>query len=188
MALLISSVNKILFLLTVAGDILILGAVLTLIVYFVKKKQGRPFPFKNRLFGFLGKRAVLWAFIVALIATLGSLFYSEVAGYEPCKLCWFQRIFMYPQVVLLGMALFKKDKGILSYAVALSLPGLAVALSHYLLQTTGVSIFSCRAVGYSVSCAKIFVLNFGYITIPMMAATAFALIILFSLASRKSAR
>ncbi|MCX6731550.1 MAG: disulfide bond formation protein B, partial [Candidatus Parcubacteria bacterium] len=75
----------------------------------------------------VGERAVLFSFIVALIATAGSLIFSEVLKLEPCKLCWFQRIFMYPQVFLLGTALFKKDKNIADYSIFLSVIGAAIA-------------------------------------------------------------
>ena len=123
--------------------------------------------------------AISLAFTAALLATLGSLTYSEILGYEPCKLCWFQRIFMYPQVLILGFALWGKHKGsraLLDTSLALSIIGAAVALYHYLMQLGIVSEGSCAAVGYSVSCAERFVMQFGYITIPFMALSAFLFI------------
>src|SRR3990167_9356357 len=66
---------------------------------------------------FFGKRALLFSFLVALIATSGSLFYSDVAVYEPCKLCWYHRIFMYPQVIILGIALIVRDERVRLYSV-----------------------------------------------------------------------
>ncbi len=120
------------------------------------------------------------AFTAALIATLGSLTYSEILGYEPCKLCWIQRILMYPQVVILGLALWGRHKGVralLDSSLVLAVVGSLVALYHYLMQLGVVPEGSCAAVGYSVSCAKIFVMTFGYITIPFMALSAFLLII-----------
>ena len=124
----------------------------------------------------VGEQALFYGFIVALAATLGSLIYSDVLGYEPCKLCWFQRIFMYPQVLLLGFALIKKQRVIIDYALALAIPGALVAGYHYLLQLGVAPSLPCAAVGYSVSCSERFVLQFGYITIPLMAFTAFVLI------------
>ena len=123
--------------------------------------------------------AISLAFTAAHLATLGSLTYSEILGYEPCKLCWFQRIFMYPQVLILGFALWGKHKGsraLLDTSLALSIIGAAVALYHYLMQLGIVSEGSCAAVGYSVSCAERFVMQFGYITIPFMALSAFLFI------------
>ena len=56
---------------------------------------------------FLAKKGFILAFIVALVSMCGSLYYSDVLGYEPCKMCWYQRICMYPEVLLLGLALYR---------------------------------------------------------------------------------
>lgn len=133
---------------------------------------------ENKFYKYFAQNGMLLAFLGALAATLGSLFYSDILHYEPCKLCWFQRIFMYPQTILLGIALFKKDKGVIKYALTLSIIGGFIALCHYILQTTNVSILPCSAVGYSVACSKVFVLRFGFITIPLMAFSAFLLMII----------
>lgn len=126
----------------------------------------------------LSDNGFLLAFLASLAATCGSLFYSDVLGYEPCKFCWFQRIFMYPQVLLLGIALWRKDYWMKFYSLILSVIGGIIALNHYILQTTNVSVLPCSAIGQSVSCSKVFVLKLGYITIPLMALTAFVLMIL----------
>lgn len=171
---LVSTANVILSSLTVIGQ-----AVIVLVAILFLARQ-------TKLLEFISKRAILFSFIVALVATLGSLFYSEVAGYEPCKLCWFQRIFMYPQIVILGIALWKKN-GLVNYnSIALSIIGAAIAGYHYLLQIGVAPELPCAAVGYSAACSQRFVMNFGYITIPMMALTAFALITLFMIAQKFS--
>ncbi len=113
------------------------------------------------------------AFIVALIATSGSLFYSQIAGYTPCKLCWFQRIFMYPLVLLLGIAIYKKEK-IPQYTIPMSIIGGMIAFYHYMIQVTKLT-FSCTE---GVECAVRNFFHLGYITIPLMAFTAFLLIII----------
>jgi disulfide bond formation protein DsbB len=172
---LVGSVNQILSVLTVAGQALIL----VLLIFLFLRKQ-------HPLFDFFGRNALLFSFIVALIATLGSLFYSEIAGYEPCKLCWFQRILMYPQVIILAMALFKKDENVPDYDIVLSLIGAVIAGYHYLLQVGIAPELPCSAIGYSAACSQRFVMNFGYITIPMMAFTAFLLIIVFMLSGKIS--
>jgi disulfide bond formation protein DsbB len=136
------------------------------------------------------RHAIALAFAAALLATLGSLTYSEMLGYEPCKLCWLQRIFMYPQVLILGFALWgrhKESRALLDLSLVMSAIGGVIALYHYLMQLGFVPEGSCAAVGYSVSCAKTFVLQFGYITIPMMALSAFFLIILSLRARGRSA-
>jgi len=141
---------------------------------------------KKRLsiFDFAANNAFLFAFIVALVAMSGSLFYSEVAGYTPCTLCWYQRILMYPQVILFGVVLWKSERRTADYHIALSALGAFIAGYHYLLQIGILPELPCSATGFSVSCAQVFTMNFGYITISMMSLTAFALIILFMTAQK----
>lgn len=126
----------------------------------------------------IGQNGVWLSLVVALLATGGSLLYSDVIGLEPCMLCWYQRILMYPQVLLLALSKYYKDAKIALYSLPMVLLGAAVATYHYTLQL-GVNPYApCSAVGYSVSCSDRFVLNYGYITIPMMALTAFLLMAL----------
>ncbi len=168
----VSVINTMLGILTVAGQIVVIGGIILLVA---KRKDALRF---------LGQHGILFSFAVALVATLGSLFYSEVAGYEPCKLCWLQRIFIYPQALLLGMALWKKDRGITDYSIVLSAVGALIAGYHYLLQLGVAPSLPCAAVGYSVSCAQRFVMQFGYVTIPLMAFTAFLMILLFMISQK----
>ncbi|MEK7658799.1 MAG: disulfide oxidoreductase [Patescibacteria group bacterium] len=167
-------VNQTLSLLTVAGQIIIVVLIASLATK------------RSEILNFFAKHALSFSLLVALIATLGSLFYSEIAGYDPCKLCWFQRILMYPQVILIGIAWLKKDYGIVLYSIVLSSLGALIAGYHYLLQIGIASSIGCSAVGYSINCAQRFVMQFGYITIPMMAFTAFLLIISFMVVFKKS--
>src|SRR5688572_26224771 len=99
---LITFFNTIFSLGTIAAQIFI-AAVLLYFLFFRKKEHALP-PFLKRLLAFTAKKGVLLAFITALIATGSSLFYSNVAGFPPCDLCWLQRIFMYPLVILFGVA------------------------------------------------------------------------------------
>ena len=172
--------NFVLASLTVIAQII---SVILIVIYFRHHKKEsiikkiihvffKPKGVESKTLLFVQQHGMLLAFIVALTAVLGSLFYSEILGYEPCKLCWYQRIFIYPQVVLLGIALWKKDTHIIKYSLALAIIGGLIAINHYILQITNVSILPCSAVGYSVSCSKVFVLRFGYITIPLMAVSA----------------
>ncbi|MBX4209348.1 disulfide bond formation protein B [Candidatus Parcubacteria bacterium] len=161
--------------LSVVAEILAIGLVAA---YISPKLRQTP------IAAFFRDKGLLIAFVVSLLATAGSLIYSDVLGYEPCKLCWFQRIFMYPQVLLMGMALFKKDHGMKIYGFVMSAIGAAIALFHYTGQL-GLTPLPCSAVGYSASCAQKFVLEFGYITIPMMAFSAFILIAATLLLSMK---
>jgi disulfide bond formation protein DsbB len=155
--------------LTIVGQLIILLA-LVFVLFFRKKK--------NPLLIFGAKNGTLFALVVAVIATSGSLFYSEVAGYQPCELCWFQRILMYPQVILLSVAFLMKDKNIPNYLIPVSLIGMGIAAYHYILQL-GLAPAVCSTVGISVSCSQTPFMQFGYITIPMMSLTAFSLIVLY---------
>jgi disulfide bond formation protein DsbB len=170
---LISNVNLFFSILTAVGQLMVVVIIVSLV-------------FRNeRLIKFFGGNAILFSFIIALFATLGSLFYSEILGYEPCKLCWFQRIFIYPQVILLGIALWKKNGSTARYnSIALSAVGAIIAGYHYLLQIGVAPEIPCSALGYSVACSQAFVMSFGYITIPMMALTVFAMIIVLFLANK----
>lgn len=136
----------------------------------------------SRIVEFAGKRAIFFSLVAALAATLGSLFYSEVVGFVPCELCWYQRILMYPQALILAVALWKNERGVAAYVLPMSVIGIFVSSYHYLLQIGVFPAPSCSAVGFSVSCAQTYTMAFGYITIPMMALSAFLNIAFFFLA------
>ncbi len=137
------------------------------------------------LVSWIGKNGLALMFIVAVVATLSSLYFSEISGWNPCKYCWIQRIFMYPQVILLGIAYWKKDTTVARYILALCLIGAAYAAYHYYIQMYDIiasptnPATPCDASGES--CVKTPFAHFGYITIPMMALTAFVLNMLGSL-------
>ncbi len=144
---------------------------------------------QSRFVTFFRKNSITVGFIVFVLATVGSLIYSDVIGYEPCKLCWFQRIFIYPQVLIFGIALWKNDVSVRIYGLVLAAIGGVIALFHYVGQI-GFNPFGleCLAIGYSASCAKNFVLQYGYITIPLMAASACALVVVSLALSLKESK
>ena len=142
----------------------------------------------KKILMFFKDKTYLISFFVALTSMVGSLFYSEVAGYEPCKLCWYQRILMYPLAFLFGFALLKKRRDLTDYALVLSSLGTFLAGYHYLLQIGVVPTIGCSAIGYSVSCAQRFVMTYGYITIPMMAFAGFALITVLLFVSKVTSK
>ncbi|MBI5645117.1 disulfide bond formation protein B, partial [Candidatus Kaiserbacteria bacterium] len=115
-----------------------------------------------------------------------TLFYSDVLGIPPCVLCWWQRVFLYPQVVLFAIALWKKDHSIASYSIPLSIIGFAIGLYNHALQVLPSGTLPCPAQG--VSCAQRFVFEFGYITFPMMAVTLFGFLIVLMLIVRNRQR
>jgi disulfide bond formation protein DsbB len=135
--------------------------------------------FRNKLpraYAMLARWAMPLAFAVALVAASGSLYLSEIAGFQPCDLCWFQRIFMYPQAILLGLALLKRENTIIDYCLALLGIGLVISLYHNYIVYQAVTATFCSAAG-EVSCTQQYIVEYGYITIPMMALTAFVTII-----------
>lgn len=130
----------------------------------------------------LSRHAFTFAFAVALLGVIGSLLYSEGIGFEPCLLCWLGRVFLYPQAIILGIALYRRDNSIVPYILGLSIPGAIISLYHAYTNLGGTSITECTSVGGA--CSKVYVLEYGYITIPMMAFTSFLLIIISMLVRR----
>ncbi len=166
-------------LLTIAGQVIAL-VLLVILLFRLEGGAGR----------WVGAHGLGLMLAVALLATAGSLYFSEIAGWTPCKLCWFQRIFMYPQVFLLAFALWKRDRGIAPYILILSVIGLLFASYHYGEQVWAAlhpvpegGLVPCDETG--VSCRSTPFFRFGYVTIPLMAATAFLLNILGSLITKK---
>lgn len=133
----------------------------------------------------LKKHAFLLAFVLAIAGIALSLFYSKVIGYEPCELCWYLRVFLYPLAVVFGAELVHKEKGHSLWWSATILSGLGLLLSVY--QYVAVKFFPGSLIcdSGSVSCAKNYFTYFGYITIPMMALTSFLAIFLLLLLERR---
>lgn len=134
-----------------------------------------------------------WGIWAALLMVLGalvmSLYYSDVLGFEPCPLCWWMRIFMYPQVILFALALWLKDRNVTVYSIALSVIGMGVGLYNHALQVLPGSALPCPATG-TVSCSQRIIFEFGYITFPLVGVSLFAFLIVLMLyvrADRKDA-
>jgi disulfide bond formation protein DsbB len=121
------------------------------------------------------RSAIAGAWVVALVAMAGSLYFSDVVGFTPCLLCWDQRILMYPLVVLLGVALWLREPGAWRITIGLPLLGLVIATYHVALQyRPSLGIVACDE---GVPCSGRYLAVFGFISIPMMAAFAFLLIV-----------
>jgi disulfide bond formation protein DsbB len=159
---------------TVVLDIFVVLLLIILISPLKRRGAGK------KIAEFIGERAILLSFIVALAATAGSLFYSDIAGFEPCLLCWWQRIFLYPQSILLLTAFIKKDENMRLHAIILSAIGALIAVYHTFLQLGVNPLLPCSATG--PSCSFVYFIEYGYVTIPTMSLTVFALILLFMFA------
>ena len=120
--------------------------------------------------------AALWlALLVAVVATVGSLYFSEVADFVPCRLCWFQRIAMYPLAVILLVAALRRDRAVRWYVGPLAGLGLAVSAYHYLIEWK--PSLEGGACGVGPSCADIWFREFGFVTLAFMAGCGFLAIL-----------
>jgi disulfide bond formation protein DsbB len=124
----------------------------------------------------------LWCvFLVASIATGGSLFFSEVAGFIPCELCWYQRICMYPLSIVSLLAALANDRRVARYLLPLPLVGAGVSTYHLLVENGVVKQASACLLSAPGGCATKWINEFGYVTIPTLALTGFALCFAFLL-------
>lgn len=170
--------NAYLYQYIVGVPIAILQVVLLVIIIALLLKKDRALKAHFQKYG------MIYGLIVGIAAVVGSLGFSEGFAYEPCKLCWIQRIFHYPAVVLFAVALKLKDTKVWAYSIWLSSLGLIVSLYQILMQfNPGLSLPEiCNIIPAAKSCSDILVAVFGYITIPVMSATLFlALIVLYIL-------
>ena len=114
--------------------------------------------------------------LIASVSTLGSLFFSEIMELPPCALCWYQRVFMYPLVILLLVGLFPFDKSIIKYALPLAFVGWVFAFYHYLLYA-GIIPESIQPCSQGVSCSETYLDLFGFLTIPMLSLISFSTLV-----------
>ncbi len=130
---------------------------------------------------FLSKWGLWLGFLFSLGGLLLSLYYDSL-GFPACSLCWSQRAFLYPQVVLFAIAAWRNDTAIAIYSIALSLVGGLIALYQHYLQMGGGSLLPCPPTATeALDCNVRFYFEFGYITFPLMAATLFGFLIVLML-------
>ena len=143
--------------------------VIALLTLFFRSKEDK----RNFLLDFINKHFLPISFLISLSASLFSLVYSEIINFPACSLCWLQRVFMYPLVFMFGIALWDKDRRVIRYALPLLCAGFLVSVYQNFIYYFGESSsLPCDASG--VSCYKQYVSVFdGYISIPMLALTAF---------------
>lgn len=178
MAPFVQNVTDILSFAIVLLDILAVFLFIVLITPLKKSGWGKS------LYNFFGANAIFFSFLIAIASVAASLFYSGVAGFEPCLLCWWQRIFLYPQAIILFIAFVQRDERVRTYCLTLSGIGALISTYHSYLQFGGEALAPCSATG--VACEHVYFMEYGYVTIPTMALTAFILIILFLLFRKKN--
>lgn len=173
MTIYIDTINKILAGGTIFLQIIILVIAINLL--FFRKHN-------NAFLIFIKKYTFILGFLVALGGVLLSLFYSNVIGYPPCELCWIQRIFLYPQLILFGMELYKKDKSMVDFSIVFAVLGAITSIYHIYVENGGTAGLACADPSKGgVSCAVRYIYEFGYVTMPIMALTLSIFIIVILL-------
>ena len=125
--------------------------------------------------GLLGSSALPGALLVAGLATAGSLYFSEIAHFEPCKLCWYQRIAMYPLVVVLGVAAWRRDRNVARYVLPVAAIGALISAYHYALEWfPALDTGACSATN---PCTIVWFRALGFASLPYLALSAFLLIL-----------
>ncbi len=119
--------------------------------------------------------ALYFAWAVALVGMLGSIYASNILHWLPCNLCWYQRIFLYPLVLIIGIGILRKSDDLEYYVLPFSILGGLVALYHELIQI-GIIPEKLLPCTYGVSCTTKYINLYGFITIPLLSLAAFILI------------
>lgn len=123
----------------------------------------------------IAPQSVLLAWIVATVTTLGSLYYSEHAGFVPCELCWYQRILMYPLVIVLGVAWIRRDTKVWKTALVFVVLGAPLSLYHWLVERVP-AFAESSSCSVSVPCTAPWFEKLGFVTLAWMAMSSFLLI------------
>ena len=167
----VETVSKFFALLTLAAMAGVLGVVVVLLAARWSPTIAR---FRDSAVELVSPAALWLGSFIAAVSMAGSLYYSEVAEFAPCDLCWYQRIAMYPLAIILGMAAYRKDVGIRRYAYPLVVIGAAIALYQYVLQLK--PSLESGFCGVDASCTERYIWQFGFISFPFMSLVGFAMI------------
>jgi len=137
----------------------------------VLKVAARWSPVAARLASDVGRSSLALAALVASVATAGSLYFSEIADFVPCRLCWFQRICMYPLVAILGVAAWRRDRSARWYCLPLLVAGASVSMYHYIIEWK--PSWGESACGVGPSCTDVWFRELGFVTLAFMALAGF---------------
>ena len=122
-------------------------------------------------------------FFIALVSMFGSLYFSDIKGFPPCVLCWYQRICMYSLIPICLVGFFRGDQKTYHYVVPLAFTGWLIGLYHNLLYTN--IIVNKDMCSFGISCTSRYVEYFGFVTIPLMSFTSFSLILICCILYRR---
>lgn len=132
----------------------------------------------------LKPQVVFLSFLVASIATLGSLFFSDVMNFVPCNMCWYQRIFIYPLVLIFLMGMLYPDDKTFKYAIPLVISGLLLSIYHNLLMF-GIIPESAVPCTSGVPCSTEYINWLGFITIPFLSLISYVSLFLLLIFGRE---
>lgn len=163
-----------------ATGVVVLHILLVLLLFFTLSKKIKGIKIHLQQYG-------LWyGLILSFITMVGSIGFSEIFNYPPCKLCWIQRIFHFPQVILFTLALLYRDTRVWMYILWLSIIGFVISLYHFIIELNpALSIATLCGSESSVSCSNILTQSYGYITIPVMSGTLFLVMIILAVLQQK---
>jgi disulfide bond formation protein DsbB len=176
---LIDLLNHYLSIATVIGLVFVILWVLGIVASSYFKKE-------CKISKFFSKYALQFGFFVSLIGTFITLYYSDYLGILPCGLCWFQRVFLYSQLFIFGLAWYKNDRKIFDYTLLLSIVGFIVATYQSYLQLGYSELLPCPVVASTIDCAKPTFIEYGFVTFPFMAVVLFAFLIILSVTANRS--
>ena len=152
------------------------GALAVLAVYAL----GDRLAFAHPAAAMVRRRRTELTLAISGVATLGSLYFSEVEHFVPCRLCWFQRVLMYPIALIALIALVRRDRSVHFYTVPLAVVGGSISLYHYLIER-GVLADSESCTLFGPSCAEVWFRQFGFVTLAFMALCGFFAIVVINL-------
>ncbi len=164
--------NNFFLVLTLVADAVVVVAVLCAVAALVSRDARATVTSWARA---IAPQSVVFAWIVATVTTLGSLYYSEHAGFVPCELCWYQRIVMYPLVIVLGVAALRRDRMVWITTLVFVTVGAPLSLYHWLVERVPAfeESSSCSAL---TPCSAPWFEKLGFVTLAWMAMSSFLLI------------
>lgn len=160
-------------------SVLALVAAVGAVLLIVARLLAPRLPIAARLGAAVVARRAPLTFAIGAVSMFGSLYFSEVADYVPCRLCWFQRIAMYPIALVALIALLRRDRGARWYLVPMAAIGAAISTYHYLIER-GVLNDSESCALFGPSCADVWFEEFGFVTLAFMALAGFVAVIVLN--------
>jgi disulfide bond formation protein DsbB len=174
--------------LTILADAVVVATALFALACAVSPRARRAW---RSTAAFLGPQSLLLAWIVSIVTTVGSLWYSEHFHFLPCELCWYQRILMYPLVVILGVGWFRRDRSVWITALPFLAIGPFVSLYHWLVERVP-SFAEGTSCSIDAPCSAPYFEKLGFVTLAWMALSSFllmgSLLAFYVTASRRDTR